>query len=213
MASARRQLAEVGAAALSLRSVAREAGLVSSAVYRYVASRDDLLTRLIIEAYDSLGDAVDASLGSDDVESDLDRWVDAAMALRRWALEHPYEYLLLYGSPVPGYMAPSDTVLPGTRVIRALVDVVNRAATHARLELPAEATSIPPELDTDLRALAALADVAGEPSTVVAVLIGWTQMFGLLSFELTNQTRGVVEQHEQLFHTCASHTGHAIGLR
>ncbi len=55
----RDQLATDGAAALSLRAVARELGMVSSAVYRYVASRDELLTLLIIEAYDALGAAVE----------------------------------------------------------------------------------------------------------------------------------------------------------
>src|SRR3954471_4349899 len=57
--AARRQLAEVGAAALSLRAVARELGMASSALYRYFPSRNDLLTRLIIDGYDALGEAAE----------------------------------------------------------------------------------------------------------------------------------------------------------
>ncbi len=52
---ARRQLATEGAAGLSLRAVAREMGMVSSAIYRYFPNRDDLLTTLIIDGYNAVG--------------------------------------------------------------------------------------------------------------------------------------------------------------
>src|SRR5215207_9080182 len=93
--AARRQLAEVGAAALSLRAVARELGMASSAVYRYFPSRDDLLTRLIIEGYDALGAAAEAA--DDPADPPLDRWLAVCRTVRRWALAHPHEYALLYG--------------------------------------------------------------------------------------------------------------------
>src|SRR4051794_15839993 len=109
----RRQLAAEGAAALSLRSIARELGMVSSAVYRYVDSRDDLLTRLIIESYNSLGDATEAAVAASATQAPASRWVDAALTIRQWALARPHEYMLLYGTPVPGYAAPDDTVAPG----------------------------------------------------------------------------------------------------
>jgi len=97
--AARRQLAEVGAAALSLRAVARELGMVSSAVYRYFPSRDDLLTRLIIDGYDDLGATAEAA----DRPSALptERWLAVCRAVRGWAKAHPHEYALLYGSPSP----------------------------------------------------------------------------------------------------------------
>jgi AcrR family transcriptional regulator len=211
METARRHLADVGAAGLSLRSVAREVGMVSSAVYRYVESRDELLTRLIIEAYDSLGEAVEAAVATP--AGDLDRWVAGAIALRDWSLRRPHEYLLLYGSPVPGYAAPTDTVQPGTRVIRALVSVVTGAVDGGRLESPPKVDDLPDELSDDLRTLADIAELPQAPELLLAVLLGWTQMFGLLGFELTNQTRGVVEHHEQLFVVCAIQTGRAVGLR
>ena len=59
-AVARRHLTTDGAN-LSLRAVARDMGMVSSAIYRYFASRDDLLTALILDAYNSLGSAVEAA--------------------------------------------------------------------------------------------------------------------------------------------------------
>ena len=58
---ANRQLLEVGPAALSVRSVARELGMASSAIYRYVSSRDELLTLLIVDGYNDMADAVERS--------------------------------------------------------------------------------------------------------------------------------------------------------
>src|SRR3954463_9000324 len=111
---ARAQLATVGAAGLSLRAVARELGMASSAMYRYFPSRDDLLTRLIIEGYDALGTAAEDA--DDPTAPPPDRWLAVCRAVRDWARAHPHEYALLYGSPVPGYAAPRDTVPAAIRV-------------------------------------------------------------------------------------------------
>ena len=59
LAAARARLESEGSAALSLRAVARDLGMASSAVYRYVPSRDALLTLLIIEAYDAVGEVAE----------------------------------------------------------------------------------------------------------------------------------------------------------
>src|SRR5688500_19893216 len=99
---ARRHLAADGAN-LSLRAVARDLGVVSSAVYRYFASRDELLTALILDAYDSLGEAAetaDAQVGRGDLRG---RWLAVCRAVRAWALAQPHQYALIYGTPVPGY--------------------------------------------------------------------------------------------------------------
>src|SRR5262245_60721717 len=146
MATARRQLAEEGAGALSLRSISRELGMVSSAIYRYVDSRDDLLTRLIIESYDSLGVAAEAAVAASAGRADAERWVETARSIREWARARPHEYMLLYGTPVPGYAAPDDTVAPGTRVTLALLSIVRDAASGERLSSPAIAFESPVQL-------------------------------------------------------------------
>lgn len=207
----RRQLAEVGAAQLSLRAVARELGMVSSAVYRYVASRDELLTLLIIDSYDSLGEVAEAAAAASRRRTPRNRWVDVALAVRRWAIEHPNEYALVYGSPVPGYEAPQDTVVPGTRVSRCLVGIVADAAAAQALD---------PDLDLDLatstraglRDLAEILEVGLPEPVLAATLIAWTQLFGLLSFEVFGQTRGIVEDHEAFFRSAADAMAGGIGL-
>lgn len=212
----RRQLADHGAAGLSLRSIARELGMVSSAIYRYVASRDDLLTRLIIEAYDSLGDTVEASIASSADHTPLDRWMSAAHAVRDWALSRPHEYFLVFGTPVPGYAAPELTAAAGTRTSRALIGIVADALGADHLEQPPRWSNatMPPELIDDFATLRSNLDgITGfSDELMLAILAGWTQLFGLLSFELSHQTRGVVEHHRDLFDSSARLMAVQIGL-
>src|SRR5439155_24329940 len=125
--AARRQIATEGAS-LSLRAVARELGMVSSALYRYFASRDDLLTALIIDAYNAMGEASErADEGIADRTDVLGRWLAVARSLRAWALAFPHEYALIYGSPVPGYAAPQDTIGPSTRPVLVLGSILAAA--------------------------------------------------------------------------------------
>ena len=220
MAAARCRLGEAGAAGLSLREVARDIGMVSSAVYRYVDSRDDLLTRLIIEDYDLLG-AVAEDAAREPAASDLDRWIMTARAVRQWALDNPHDYLLLYGTPVPGYAAPESTVPAATRVTFALVRIIRDADLAGRLEpaigpLPSPNTQLAADLGELLNVLnetdegpAPVADAA----TVLAFLVAWTQLFGQISFELTNQTRDVITDHAAFFDAAVRRLGHQIGLR
>lgn len=211
----RRQLAEHGAAGLSLRSVARELGLVSSNIYRYVASRDDLLTRLIIEAYDSLGEAVEDAVVASKDEAPLDRWVGAAHAVRDWALDHSHEYFLLYGTPVPGYAAPELTGESGTRVARALVAIAADAANRKQLSRPRRpAPEVSDHLVADFATLRTNIDDGErlDDRLLLTILAGWTQLFGLVSFELSNQTRGLVAHHRDLFDATSRLMAANIGL-
>lgn len=207
----RRQLAEVGAAQLSLRAVARELGMVSSAVYRYVSSRDELLTLLIIESYDALGEVAEAASEASRRRGPRNRWVDVALAVRGWAITHPNEYALVYGSPVPGYEAPEDTVVPGTRVSRCLVAVVAEAAADRSL-VPTLDLGLAAPIRSDLRALADVLEVDLPAPVLAATLVAWTQLFGLLSFEVFGQTRGIVDDHEAFFRAAADAMAAGIGL-
>ncbi len=211
VAEARRQLGEHGAASLSLRAVARALGMASSAVYRYVAGRDELLTLLIIDAYDSLGEVAEQAAFDARRKAPHNRWVEVACTIRRWAHEHPHEYALVYGTPVPGYQAPEETSAPGTRVSLALVGVVREAAERSTLT-PTVQVDLPPTLVADLERLRGLIDLDVDDEVLVATLLAWTQLFGLLSFEVFSQTRGVVTEHEALFVAAATAMAKSIGL-
>ena len=197
----RDQLATDGAAALSLRAVARELGMVSSAVYRYVANRDELLTLLIIEAYDALGAAVEEAARRRPDRSPAARFVAAGRAVRTWAVANPHQYALLYGSPVPGYEAPQDTIGPASRATLALVGIVADAQRDGVLDHLG--CDPPPTLPAALQHdLIAVRDAAGSDlpdDVIVAMIAAWTQLFGMVSFELFGQTRNVIYEHAALF--------------
>ena len=193
MDAARAHLAADGAAALSLRAIARELGMSSSAVYRYVASRDDLLTALIVEAYDSLGEfAEDAEAGHprDDYAG---RFRAVARAVRRWAFENEHEYALVYGSPVPGYIAPQSTVGPATRVPTLLVAIIIDALAAGWS--PNDLTDLPDEVTACLEPVrdAFRRDDAEVPADLVARgLMAWTYLFGAVSFDLFGHRHNVI---------------------
>src|SRR3974377_1724310 len=125
--TARRHLATEGAAGLSLRACARELAMVSSAVYRYFPSRDDLLTALIVDGYNAIGDAAEKADAACPRDDPAGRGRAACSALREWGLAHPHESSLVYGSPVPGYQAPEQTIGPASRVAAVFGRVVSDA--------------------------------------------------------------------------------------
>jgi len=192
---ARRQMAGGGAAGLSLRAVARELDMPSSGIYRYFASRDELLTALLVDAFDALAAAVEAADASCDRTDLLGRWRAGSHAVRDWALAHPPEFALAYGSPVPGYVAPQDTVGPATRVTDALSAVLVDAAAAGELQAPFAPGRHPGMTRAALtqgRQLAAA--LPGLPADVVMrALTSWTQLLGFVSFELFGHLAGVVD--------------------
>src|SRR6266568_4903490 len=134
--AARRQLATEGAN-LSLRAIARELGMVSSALYRYFASRDDLLTALIIDAYNAIGEVGERADAAIADRLDLTyRWLTVGHAWRDWALANPAEYALILGSPVPGYAAPEDTVGPASRRFLVIAAIIRDGQQSGALAPP-----------------------------------------------------------------------------
>ncbi|MFJ3792690.1 TetR/AcrR family transcriptional regulator [Kitasatospora sp. NPDC090091] len=173
------QIATAGASALSLNAIAKQMGVSGPALYRYFANRDELITELVRDAYRSLADTFQARAQAG---ADL---ADLAHALRRWALDDPQRYLLVYGTPVPGYQAPSDTTQIASEMMAVLLDA------SAAIEAPATdaaATALDEHL-ADHRAW------AGEhPAPAPALrraLAFWTRLHGVLSLELAGHFTGM----------------------
>jgi AcrR family transcriptional regulator len=184
----RKQLATHGAAALSLRAVARDLGVVSSAVYRYVASRDELLTLLLVDAYSELGDAVDAAVNARPELDFTGRFKALGRAVREWALHEPARYGLLFGSPVPGYQAPAGrTTAPGTRVIYSLVGILDAAYRAGALTAPARTAVVPSALALDFEAVRTELGLAVPDELLANGALVWTSLFGTVSFEVFGQ--------------------------
>jgi AcrR family transcriptional regulator len=209
VASARDQLAVDGAGALSLRAVARDLGMASSAMYRYFPSRDDLLTALIIEAYDALGEAAESAAARGG--HTFSRWQAVCRSVREWAVEHPHEYTLIYGSPVPGYLAPAETIGPASRVTLVLARLLVDAQEAGEL-VPVDDPPLPRAMAAEARQLAQLA-MPGVPLPAVAKgLVAWTQLFGQVNFELFGQLHGIVGDPEAFFDFAISTMARLVGI-
>ncbi len=208
--TARRQLGEVGGAALSVRAVARELGMSSSAVFRYFPSRDALLTRLIVDSYSALGDAAEQAEAAVHEGTVAERWRAICHGVRAWAVEHPHEYALIFGSPIPGYDAPADTVAPAGRVPALLSDLLTgpRSAAESAGHPATPAASGPaeaPESPIDAAFRASFAPLMGVmPDGVPAELalhglMAWTYLFGAVSFEVFGHRHVVISDPATFF--------------
>jgi AcrR family transcriptional regulator len=181
----RRHLVTEGASGLSLRAIARDLGMVSSAVYRYVASRDDLLTLLLVEAYSELADEV-VRAGTVSGGSWRDQLLAMARAARVWAIDQPASWALLYGSPVPGYHAPRErTVGPGTRVVAALFDAIG--AGIAAGDIPQSNTAATQPLSSDFERVRKEFEFGGDDSAVAKCFLLWAGLVGAISLEVFGQ--------------------------
>jgi AcrR family transcriptional regulator len=208
--TARAHLAVEGAAGLSLRAVARDLGMVSSAIYRYFPSRDDLLTRLIIDAYESLADAVEAREAAVRNRGDLRaRWLAVGHGCRDWALAQPQEWALIYGSPVPGYRAPQDTIAPATRVPALLLTIlVELTATGRADDLP----SVPRAVRSSLAPIRGLLPPHVSDDLVVRGLMAWSELIGLISLEINGQFVNVIDGMDDFADHTLRRTAEVLGL-
>lgn len=210
-ATARRHLAEQGAANLSLRAVARDMGFVSSAVYRYFASRDELLTALIMDGYSWMAQAAGAAEAAVDRDDLFGRFAAACHAVRDWARANPHEYGLLYGTPVPGYRAPQDTVGPATRITDLLSRVLVDAAAAGALHAPDDV--LPPAVESEMLRLAGAGLPGVRPAVVARGLIAWTELFGAVSFDVFNRLEGLIVDRDAWFAHQVAALAHYVGLR
>jgi AcrR family transcriptional regulator len=194
---ARNHLAESGAPGLSVRAIARELGRASSALDRYNPSRDALLTQLIVESYNELGDAVEIAEAACDRADVAGRFRASAHAVRDWARSNPNEYSLIYGSPVPGYAAPQDTVDPATRVTTVLARIL------ADIDLDEISLRLSSKIPSSLQAqLSAMSGALGDRIDQNVLLLGvtqWAKLFGMVSFELFGTFNTVFDDADALF--------------
>lgn len=170
------QIATTGTSALSLNAIAKRMGMTGPALYRYYANRDELITELIREAYRSLAD----TLGSASVAgADL---AVLAHAVRGWALEDPQRYLLIYGTPIPGYHAPDDITAISSEIMTILLD----AGSASPPEHPATPFDIHLEHHRDWAG-----GHPASPAVLHQALSFWTRLHGVLSLELSGHFGGM----------------------
>lgn len=210
LAAARAQLTTVGPAQLSLRAIARELGIVSSAIYRYVASRDELITRLILQSFTELADEVEKACRQVGPQPWV-QWHTWAHALHDWALEHPYDWALIYGIPVPGYAAPTETIEPARRVNQPVLEL------YPQLAPTSKSSAV---LDASERALAPLhallsdsdSEVQGSYGVTTGMMLAWSGVHGFITLELGGHFQGSVHETPPVFTALVEHLGQQLEM-
>jgi AcrR family transcriptional regulator len=195
------QMAEQGAASLSLRSIAREMGMSAPALYRYFPNRDALVTALIVDAYNSLADTLQAADEGQDKGDYNGRFRAVTRAYREWALSHRAEYALIYGTPIPGYEAPRDeTVMPAARTNLVIGFILNEAQKAGKLTIPEAYFNVSPDLQAVLDELAAMIPEEDVLSAGVLLTIYiFSRLHGLVWGELDEHFAPKIADSGELF--------------
>ncbi len=198
VATAWKQIADFGASSLSLRAIARELKITAPAIYNYYPRRDDLVTALIIDAYADFGDSQLKVLIEIPSSDPFDQLMAVGIAYRQWALEYPERYQLIFGTPIPGYVAPYDKVFPiAARSLTALISVLENLRVQGNLQVTGNLDVDPANLAVfdNLQKAGMEADIQ---SISVAVLI-WARVHGLVSLEISNNLPPFGPSAEKLF--------------
>jgi AcrR family transcriptional regulator len=195
------QLAEVGAAALSLRAIASQMGMTSSALYRYFGSRDELLAELVVDGFSSLADALETAEADLGGEAAGERWLHLAAAHRRWALGHPAEYALVYGTPVPGFEPETaECHEQMKRGVNVLFRCMLGGLADGEFDAEAMEATVTPGVRTQLQQWRAQLGFDLPAVALAGCLFAWTQLHGSVSLELFGHLPSQFEPAEELFY-------------
>ncbi|MGB6583597.1 MAG: TetR/AcrR family transcriptional regulator [Streptosporangiaceae bacterium] len=187
------QLAESGPAGLSVSAIGKQLGVSGPALYRYFASRDELLTELVIDAYHDLADALRAAATQAPSQEPRARLEALARGYRSWALAQPHRYRLLFGPPLPGYDAHAQ------RLVDASQAAMNQFLGVLR-ELGDRPAALPPQpLASQLTAWAQAHDPGTGPATALRAVLVWSRMHGLVSLEIAGNFASMGIDPDQVF--------------
>ena len=184
-AVAHQQMAEHGAAGLSLRAIARALGITAPAIYNYFPRLEDLITALIVDAFNDLADAMEAAEAAEPSERPYDKIMALCLAYREWAIAHPTVFQLIYGNPIPGYCAPEELTIPlARRPFLGLFRWFLRAHQAGELTIPAGYQAVPPAMTEGAAAWRRLSGIEMPDALLGILMSGWARIHGAVLLEL-----------------------------
>jgi len=193
-----KQIAENGAATLSLRAIARELSITAPAIYNYFPRRDDLVTALIVDAFNSLGESQKEAI-RDLPEGELAAHLSVlGLAYRDWAVTYPQRYQLIFGTPIPGYEAPAEITVPAAAgSLAPLIEALQTLYTAGRLRVDCFAV-----MTSELKSmLEAWSEFTGgtDVEVLYLALVFWSRVHGLVSMEIGNQMPSFISDPGEIF--------------
>jgi AcrR family transcriptional regulator len=222
IATARRLLVASGPDAMSLRAIAREMGMTAPGLYRYFDSHEVLLRHVCASIFIELGadiqqaiDSAPVPPGPRDVSEKLTvKMIAACREFRRWSLNHPGEFGLVFGVPLPGldyghYDVADECALAfaGTFVTLFL-----ELWTKAQFPVPA-AGDIDPALLDQLERYRASLGTDIPVGAVLTFLRCWTVLYGGVAMEVFGHMKFALEDAAPMFELTLSDLASLVGLR
>lgn len=211
---ARQQMAEKGASALSLNAIAREMRMTTPALYRYFANRDALVTELVVEAFQSLGDVLETAVSSQDHTQYHARFIDMCNAYRSWAMAHPQDYTLIYGTPIPNYHAPRErTVEVASRVLSLFGGLFGEAYQAEKLTIPTAYQQLTPQMQQIIEMVFGEVPTGDQPiSLFILTLLVWSRLNAVVWSTLYNHFPPVITDSGELFQLEVTAICHELSL-
>lgn len=193
-----KQIAESGAASLSLRAIARELDITAPAIYNYYPSRDDLVTALIVDAFTSLAEAQEASITGLAQNRRAVRLSALGLAYREWAVTYPQRYHLIFGTPIPNYTAPEEVTQPAAaQALVPLIQAIQDLASAGELRTERLA-DMSPKLESMLGTWSKFAGGFDHVVLYLALVI-WSRVHGLVLLEITHQIPSFFDDPEEVY--------------
>ncbi len=193
-----KQIAEFGAATLSLRAIARELKITAPAIYNYFPDRDALVTALIVDAYNSMADAQEATIVNISEDKRAERLFELGMAYRQWAVTYPQRYQLIFGTPIPNYHAPEEMTLPAAaRGLLPLLNAIQAIFTAGELRTERFA-KLTPKMKSMLAAWQKIEGSADLEVLYLALVI-WSRVHGLVMLEIGSHVPSFFDDPAELF--------------
>ncbi len=181
------QIKMEGAAALSLRSIARSLSITAPAIYNYYPDRDALVTAMIIEAFGSLADHQAKVIEGREETDHAEKLLALGFAYREWASKFPERYQLIFGTPIAGYVAPADVTMPvAARSLLPLMTCLQSAFRDSQLSLN-ENIKISENLSIMYSNWRKFLQNDFSDQTLYLTIVIWAKVHGLVSLEISNQ--------------------------
>lgn len=189
---ARRLMAEEGTNGLSIRGIAKVLELTPPAIYHYFPSLEDLITALIVDGFNALADALEVAQAQSVAPTPAGQLFDVLLAYRQWAIEHPVDFQLIYGNPIPGYVAPREVTVPAVvRTFVVIIGLIEQALQTGQLSLPSDVI-IPSALQKHYRSLIERDNYPVSVTAFHIAITGWIRIHGSIMLELFNHIQATV---------------------
>jgi AcrR family transcriptional regulator len=178
------QIAEFGPQALSLRAIGRALHITAPAIYNYFPDREALVKALVVDAFTSFGQALEAAREAIPKDNLPGRFTAVGMAYRNWAIAHPQRFLLIFGTPLSESVFSQGDLCPAPiNSFLVLVGVLDEAQRAGALHLPDGYVHWTPALQAQAQTLCDM-QIAYDPLTVYLATQAWAKVHGLTALEL-----------------------------